>query len=57
MMGNSNVKSIVMGVLVVVFLAMIIFGQRTVGWAYLGIELVGLSGLLTLLFLYNKKFK
>lgn len=57
MMENNMVKSIVMGILFFVFLAMIIIAQRTVSVVNLGIELVGLAGLLTLLYIYNKKYK
>lgn len=51
------IKNIVMGILFFVFLAMIIIAQRSVSVTNLGIELVGLAGLLTLLYIYNKKYK
>lgn len=57
MMEDNMVKSIVMGILFFVFLAMIVIAQRTVSVMNLGIELVGLAGLLTLLYIYNKKYK
>lgn len=57
MMEDNMVKSIVMGILFFVFLAMIVIAQRTVSAMNLGIELVGLAGLLTLLYIYNKKYK
>lgn len=34
--------------------ALIIVGQRTVGWASLGLMLLGLGGILILLYIYNK---
>lgn len=42
-------------VLFIVFIAMIAIGQRTVGLPYLGMMLVGLIGLLAMLFIYNKQ--
>lgn len=41
----------------IVFLAMIIIGQKHIGIAGLCVMLVGLTGLLTQLFLYNRKNK
>ncbi|HLR61596.1 MAG TPA: hypothetical protein VK097_04050 [Lentibacillus sp.] len=35
---------------------LIIFGQRTVGKMYLLLQLIGLAGLLFLLWNYNRKF-
>ena len=44
-------------ILFFVFLGLIIWAQKTVSVTNLMIEIVGLIGLLTLLFLYNKKHK
>ncbi|MBC6011439.1 MULTISPECIES: hypothetical protein [Holdemanella] len=49
--------NIIMIVLFFVFLGMIIWAQKTVSVRNLMIEIVGLTGLLTLLFLYNRKHK
>lgn len=46
-----------MAILFFVFLGMIIVAQRTVSVANLGIELLGLAGLLVLLYIYNRKYK
>ncbi|MBU5465411.1 hypothetical protein KQI49_01040 [Virgibacillus sp. MSJ-26] len=50
----------ILSVLKVVFFAfcmfLIIYGQRTVGKLYLLMQLVGLAGLLFLLWNYNRKF-
>lgn len=43
-------------VLFVIFIAMVIIGQRTTGHMYLLMQLVGLTGLLVLLWNYNRKF-
>ena len=41
----------------IVCLAMIIIGQKNISEAGLGMELIGLVGLLTLLFIYNHRYK
>lgn len=56
-METNVVKNIIMAVLFFVFLGMIIIGQRTVGLANLGLELVGLVGLLVQLHIYNRRYK
>ena len=57
MMGNNAVKNIIMAILFFVFLGLIIVGQKTVSVANLGMEFIGLAGLLVLLYLYNRKYK
>ena len=57
MMENNAVKNIIMAILFFVFLGLIIVGQKTVSLTNLGIEIVGLAGLLTLLYIYNRKYK
>ena len=52
MRDDNKVMNIIMIILFFVFLGLIIWAQKTVM-----IEIVGLTGLLTLLFLYNKKHK
>ncbi|TCL61097.1 hypothetical protein EDD76_101194 [Kineothrix alysoides] len=44
-------------ILFVVFLMMIIWGQKQVGYVNLGVILAGLGGLLMLLYSYNKKYR
>jgi hypothetical protein len=44
-------------ILFVVFLMMIIWGQKQVGYVNLGVMLAGLAGLLMLLYSYNKKYR
>ncbi len=44
-------------ILFVVFLTMIITGQKTVGYKNLVQMLIGLAGLLVLLYSYNKKYQ
>lgn len=57
MMESNIVKNIIMAILFFVFLGMIIVGQKTVSLGNLGIELLGLAGLLVELYIYNKKYK
>ena len=42
-------------VLFLLFLFLVIFGQKQIGYAGLTMMIVGLSGILFLLFLYNRK--
>lgn len=57
MRDENKGMNIIMTVLFFVFLGMIIWAQKTVSVRNLMIEIVGLTGLLTLLFLYNRKHK
>ncbi len=57
MRDDNKVMNIVMIILFFVFLGLIIWAQKTVSVRNLMIEIGGLTGLLTLLFLYNKKHK
>lgn len=38
----------------ILFLSMVIIGQKTVSYTSLGIMVVGLAGILVLLYLYNR---
>ncbi|MDD6057813.1 MAG: hypothetical protein PUB98_06095 [Clostridiales bacterium] len=53
----EKVKGLIGGILFVVFLGMIIWGQRTVSYFHLGMMLVALAGLLGLLYCYNRKYR
>ena len=50
-------KNIVMAVLFVFFLTLIFIDQKTISRMNLVIMLVGLAGLLGLLYVYNRKYK
>lgn len=58
---NEQLKKVLIGVLVaLVFCAcivLVIVGQRNIGMAGLGLELLGLAGLIFLLWLYNRQYK
>lgn len=50
-------KNIIAVVVFVVSFGLVCYGQSQVGYVGLAMELVGLIGLLVLLYLYNKKYK
>lgn len=56
-MNNKTLSLIVKLLLFVVCVGLIVWGQRTVGYLYLGAQLVGLGGLLGLLYVYNKSYR
>lgn len=58
---NEYTKKTLLGILaaaaVAVCIALVIIGQRNVGWSGLLMELAGLAGLIVLLWLYNRKYQ
>ena len=54
---NQTMKNIIAAVCYIISLALVFIGQRNVGYTGLAMELIGLVGLLVLLYLYNKKYK
>lgn len=52
---NNAVKIIIKSIVFIVCLGLIIVGQKNISLTGLAMELIGLVGLLVLLFLYNKK--
>ena len=53
---NNAVKIIIKSIVFIVCLGLIIVGQKNISLTGLAMELIGLVGLLVLLFLYNKKY-
>ena len=53
---QEKIRTLIMAV-VFVCLALIMIGQKNIGVPGLIMELAGLVGLLTLLFIYNNKYK
>ena len=53
---QAILKKIVGFLLFIVFAAMVIIGQKTVSYGALGLMLLGLFGLLALLYVYNSSF-
>ena len=54
---QGKIRTLIMAIVFVVCLALIMIGQKNNGVPGLIMELVGLVGLLTLLFIYNNKYK
>lgn len=54
---QEKIRTLIMAVVFVVCLALIMIGQKNIGVLGLIMELEGLVGLLTLLFIYNNKYK
>lgn len=55
--GKKLLLGIVIAVVFVVCIALVIMGQRKIGPSGLMMMLVGLAGLLVLLWLYNRQYK
>lgn len=56
-MNKNVVRNIIMVIVFVICLALVIIGQKNISATGLMMELVGLIGLLTLLFIYNHRYK
>lgn len=56
MYTKKKLKNIIRVVLLVVSLLLIIIGQRTISYGSLGIMLVGLAGVLVVLYMYNRSY-
>lgn len=54
---DKTLKNIIAAVLVLICLSLIVIGQRNISLQGLMMELVGLAGLLIMLYFYNRKFK
>lgn len=54
---SNVIRNIILAVVFVVCLALIVIGQKNISAEGLIMELAGLVGLLTLLFIYNRKYK
>ena len=53
---NEKTSVILKIIIFILSLFLVIYGQRTVGKSYLLLQLIGLAGLLTLLWDYNRKY-
>lgn len=56
-MNKNIVRNVIMVIVFIVCLALIIIGQKNISATGLMMELAGLIGLLTLLFIYNHRYK
>ncbi len=54
---SNVVRNLIMIIVFIVCLALIIIGQKNISASGLVMELIGLVGLLTLLFIYNRRYQ
>ena len=54
---SNVVRNLIMIIVFIVCLALIIIGQKNISDSGLAMELIGLVGLLTLLFIYNRRYQ
>lgn len=54
---NGKTKVIVMIVVFIVSMTLILIGQKNIGYPGLAMELVGLAGLIAVIYTYNKGYK
>ncbi|MBQ9989765.1 MAG: hypothetical protein IJP31_02305 [Lachnospiraceae bacterium] len=58
---SETTKKAITGIILAIFfcamIALVVIGQRNVGLKGLGLELLGLGGLIFLLWLYNRQYK
>ena len=54
---SNVVRKLIMIIVFIVCLALIIIGQKNISVSGLAMELIGLVGLLTLLFIYNRRYQ
>ena len=58
---SEQAKKIIIGILIaivfVVCVSLVVVGQKHIGPAGLGVMLIGLAGLIVLLWLYNRQYK
>ena len=52
-----KLKILLAVVLLAVFVALIVIGQQTVSWASFGLMMIGLVGMLALLYIYNRRHR
>lgn len=57
-MQNSNIiKTILSLIAFIVCVALVVIGQKTIGIPNLMMEIVGVSGIMILIYLYNRKYQ
>lgn len=54
---SNVIRNLIMIIVFIVCLALIIIGQKNISASGLVMELIGLVGLLTLLFIYNRRYQ
>ncbi|NLC28020.1 MAG: hypothetical protein GX780_04520 [Campylobacteraceae bacterium] len=53
---KNKIKVIVSMLLLALFITMVIIGQRKISYSSLGLMMLGLIGILVLLYMYNRSF-
>lgn len=54
---DIKTQNIIMIIMFFVSFGLLFYGQRHVGYMGLGLELIGLFGLVLILYMYNKRYK
>lgn len=54
---DNRVQNIILALIFVVSIVLVFVGQKYIGYAGLGAELIGLVGVIAVLYTYNKRFK
>ena len=54
---DIKTQNIIMVIIFFVFFGLLFYGQRHVGYMGLTLELIGLAGLIVILYMYNKRYK
>ena len=54
---NDRTKNLILIVIFIVSMALIFIGQKNIGYMGLATEIVGLAGLLAVLYVYNRRYK
>lgn len=54
---NNTTKNLILLAIFIISMALIFIGQKDTGYPGLGLEALGLIGLVSVLFMYNKRFK
>lgn len=54
---DGKLSFILKFILFIIFVGMVIWGQRQVGYGNLAVMLAGLGGLLGMLYAYNRKYR
>ena len=54
---NNTVKNIILAIVFIISVVLIFVGQKNIGYTGLFTELIGLIGIIGVIFTYNKRYK
>lgn len=54
---GNKLKTLIMAILCIVFVVFVIIGQKTVSYNSFFLQLIGLVGLLILVYIYNRQYQ